>query len=59
MLAAWKKGRDAALAGKPRSAPYADKRNSYHNGNTFSRAFIRYWLEGYDSAALAPRPRGR
>lgn len=48
-LAAYRKGRDAKLAGKPRVSPYYDQRT--HRGSvTYSRAFNRYWLQGWDSA---------
>lgn len=49
--AAKRKGREAAERGEPRTAcPYPDIRQNYHNGRTFSRAFQRYWHEGYDAA---------
>lgn len=52
--AAKRKGYQAAARGESRSScPYADKRNSNSGGRgvTFSRAFQRYWHEGYDSYA--------
>ena len=44
-----RKGREAREAGLPESAcPYGDKRGGRHGHMiTFSRAFIRAWLEGY------------
>lgn len=45
------RGRQAALAGKPRRPPYADKRAGVHGHIiTGSRGYIRAWLDGYDSA---------
>ena len=48
-IGAYKKGYYAARTDKPRVTPYGDWR-TYHGGVTFSRAFIRYWLRGYDDA---------
>ena len=46
-----RKGREAFLTGKPRSAcPYKDKRQDYRNIVTWSRAFITAWHDGYDEA---------
>jgi hypothetical protein len=42
------KGKQAARDGLPRSSPYDDKRGYYHNMVTFSRAFTKWWLAGYD-----------
>ena len=48
------KGRDARRAGLPISAcPYEDKRNNYRNGNTFSRAFMNAWIEGWRERGTA------
>lgn len=48
-LAAYRKGREAKLAGKPRTPPYPDER-TLRGSVTYSRAFRRYWLNGWDSA---------
>jgi ribosome modulation factor len=52
-LSAREKGRDARRRGEPKSAcPYRDKRGlSGHV--TFSRAFLKAWLEGWEEAAEA------
>lgn len=44
-----RKGREARAAGLPESAcPYEDKRGGRHGQIiTYSRAFIRAWLEGW------------
>jgi len=48
--AAKQKGREAALAGLPRdTCPYLDHRTD-RGTITWSRAFQRAWLEGYDQA---------
>jgi len=48
------KGREAAMAGLPRdTCPYLDHRTD-RGTITWSRAFMRAWLEGYDQA-LAER----
>lgn len=46
---AWKKGRKAALEGKPRSAcPYEDHRtNNGRNSVTWSRTFMVAWDDGW------------
>lgn len=55
---AFRKGIEAARCGAPRRAPYRDhKAGRYGHIPTFSRGFIRAWLEGYDSH-VAPRIRG-
>jgi len=47
---AYAKGVQAAREGKPRRSPYSDlKAGRYGQIPTFSRGFIRAWLEGYDS----------
>lgn len=47
MLGAKRKGREARDAGRPITAnPYPDWR-TYHGAVTFSRAFQRYWAEGW------------
>lgn len=45
------RGAAAAARGLPRICPYRDKLNVC--GPTFSRAFRRYWFDGYD--AVGPR----
>ena len=50
-LSAYRKGRAAASNGHERVSPYPDHRMAYRNSVTFSVAFSRYWLEGYDDAA--------
>jgi hypothetical protein len=47
LAAAYQKGRKAAQEGKPRLSPYGDLR-TYRNAVTWSRGFIRAWLEGFD-----------
>lgn len=43
------KGIDAAMSGKSESdCPYRDKR-TYRGRVTFSRAFMKAWLEGFRS----------
>ena len=62
---AYQKGRVAARKGKPRRAPYVDKRGAYHNMITFSQSFINFWHEGWDDEkAKKPerytvKPRGK
>lgn len=51
-ISAWEKGYLARLSGTPRSkSPYPDWRGG-KRGNivTFSRAFWRYWVDGWDVA---------
>lgn len=53
-LSAYMKGFNAGAGGAKRSScPYDDHRGNYHEMVTFSRAFIRYWMEGYDDATRA------
>jgi hypothetical protein len=48
--AAYMKGFDARLAGKPRTAnPYPDKRTTSGNHVSYSRAWQRVWAEGWDT----------
>lgn len=48
---AFRRGIRDRLAGRSRYAnPYPDLRTHYHEGNTFSRAFRRYWQEGWTAA---------
>ena len=50
-LSAFRRGIRDRLAGKSRQQnPYPDHSTFYHNGVTFSRAFRRYWTEGWDAA---------
>lgn len=47
---AYQRGVSAAKRGEVRRAPYRDhKAGRYNHIPTFSRGFIRAWLEGYDS----------
>lgn len=46
---AYRKGYRAGTIGKPRIAPYKDKRTE-SGIITYSRAFIRAWEQGYDTA---------
>lgn len=61
---AYRRGMEAAREGRPRVPPYPDHRT--RTGRvTFSRAFRRAWLEGYDAvsggetAAVGPRKEDR
>jgi len=48
-LSAYKKGRKAFLEnGTKAICPYLDKRGEYRNNITFSRAFQKYWYEGFE-----------
>jgi len=50
LLGAYRKGREAYAKGASRDQnPYPDVRTS-RGHNTFSRAFIRFWYEGWDDA---------
>jgi len=50
-LSAYMKGRAAfSTSGDAAINPYPDHRNHYRNGNTFSRAFRRFWLDGFRDA---------
>ena len=42
-------GADAQVRGEPRRSPYPDIRNA--QGVTWSVAYNRYWLQGYDAAS--------
>jgi len=46
---AFRKGALAAVNGEPRSSCPYDRDNYGSQGVTFSRAFWRKWMEGYDS----------
>jgi hypothetical protein len=47
---AYLNGKRAAEQGLPRSGcPYKDRRTMYHNSVTFSTAWRKAWLAGYDS----------
>lgn len=55
LAAAEEKGRQAAREGKPRTAcPYGDNR-TYRGAITWSRGYIRAWLEGYDNERKAAK----
>jgi hypothetical protein len=46
-LSAWWMGVTAGRNGEPSSAnPYPDHRGSYHENNTWSRAFRGFWERG-------------
>ncbi len=50
---AYHAGQRAKKDRRPRSScPYRDIRNTYHNGKTFSQAWITAWLRGYDESPL-------
>jgi hypothetical protein len=54
-LTAMRKGREAFHAGQKRNdCPYRDVRTD-HGAVTFSRGFMRAWLEGFDDAARKAR----
>jgi len=44
-----KKGFEARRAGKPKVSPYGDTRTD-RGSVTFSRAFHRAWIEGWETA---------
>lgn len=46
---AYWKGYQARLDGKPKESPYPDHRG-WNEHVTFSRAFDRYWREGWEDA---------
>jgi hypothetical protein len=52
---AWRKGATAATQGAPRRPPYPDTRTA-RGAITFSRAFCRSWLRGYDATWAASSP---
>ena len=48
---AFRRGIRDRLAGQPcQRNPYPDHGTFYHNGVTFSRAFRRYWTDGWEAA---------
>lgn len=48
---AYRKGREARIRGKAKIPPYTDKKCGRHDHiPTFSRAFRRYWCEGWEDA---------
>ena len=48
---AFRRGIRDRLAGVSRRRnPYPDHGTFYHNGVTFSRAFRRYWTDGWEAA---------
>ena len=59
--AAKRKGAAARDAGQKRNmCPYPDHRGDWQNSVTWSRAFGRYWYEGYDERDLTlSRERGK
>jgi hypothetical protein len=63
LASAWRKGRAAALEGRTMAdCPYADRRGGEHRQVvTFSRAFRKWWRDGFESVGLFPRsdPGGR
>jgi hypothetical protein len=49
-LGAFRKGAQARKDAKPRRSPYPDHRGGkYGNIITYSRAFIKYWQDGWDA----------
>ena len=56
---AFNKGKKARTEGKPIAAcPYPDRR-TYHGNITFSRAFIRAWINGWKDASEGEADDGR
>jgi hypothetical protein len=49
-----KKGFEARRAGKPKVSPYGDTRTD-RGSVTFSRAFHRVWIEGWEAADTADK----
>jgi ribosome modulation factor len=50
-IGAFKKGYQARQESKPRVPPYQDKRGGrFDHIVTYSRAFRKYWLDGWDAA---------
>ena len=48
---AFRKGYQARKEGNGKKAcPYPDYRRRYHNGQTFSRSFIKAWMDGWEKA---------
>ena len=58
LVGAWHKGRAAAIAGSTLDdCPYPDRRAGEHGQIvTFSRAFRKWWRDGFESITLFPRP---
>jgi hypothetical protein len=55
LAGAWRKGQEAALAGKTQmDCPYGDVR-TYRGGVTYSRSFRKWWRDGFESVTLFPR----
>ncbi len=47
---AWDKGYRAGVLDQPITVnPYEDVRDTYRNSVTWSRAFRRYWLDGWEA----------
>ena len=61
LVGAWREGRAAALDGRRLSdCPYRDKRAGCHGHVvTFSRAFRKWWRDGFESVYLFPSERSR
>jgi ribosome modulation factor len=60
LAGAWRKGHEAALAGKSMmDCPYRDKRSVNRGLSlgriTWSRAFRKWWRDGFESVTLFPR----
>jgi hypothetical protein len=57
LAGAWRKGRQAALDGRTLAdCPYPDRRAGVHGQVvTFSRAFRRWWRDGFESVGVFPR----
>lgn len=55
-VGAWRKGRLAAIEGKSLAdCPYPDRRGGEHGQViTFSRAFRKFWRDGFESVGLFP-----
>jgi hypothetical protein len=56
-VAAWRKGREAAIAGLSLAdCPYPDKRGGIHRHVvTWSRSYRKYWYDGFQSVGVFPR----
>lgn len=50
-LAAYRKGYNACKNGMNAKPPYADWKTN-RGSVTFSRAFIKYWMRGYQDASI-------
>ena len=58
-IGAWRKGRQAALDGRSlMDCPYPDRRcGPFGRVVTFSRAYRKFWRDGFESVGLFPLPR--